>query len=41
MIANNKVGTKVEYQKYDLEKKMHIWLDELISETVSSIDMKL
>ena len=39
--SSNKVSTKIEIAKIELEATMNIRLDELKSETVSFFDMKL
>ena len=41
MITNNTVSTKIEIAKIKLEATFNMRLDELKSETASSIDMKI
>ena len=41
MSANNKVITKIEISKTELEATMNMILDEFKYETFSSFDMKL
>ena len=41
MVANNKVSTDIEISKIELEATMNMRLNELKSETVSSIHIKL
>ena len=41
MSTNNKVSTKIEIEKTEIETKIDIWLVIYKSETVISLDMKL
>ena len=41
MSTSNKISTKIVMEKSELEATMHMRLDELKSETCSSIDIKI